>query len=553
MFRPAFCRRTLSSRHTTLACEQRGKILSANPTTMATSMTQRRLLALQRPSLALHSLHRSYHTSRVFFSSRLLGHSPMAPAGPTSPNSPDNNAIPTAKDVTTAGGVWAPTSAKRDKLGELLAALEENERTLDDVATPEQKHDLWLCDGITSIVTSVDYNQLLSEKENVGETATKIMDNLDSWWGSKVPESSQGLGQIQFENILEGYSKEIDHHLAAFPPELHLRDVRDFFDVNELNNKNPKFKLPIPEEGDAATASLAPLDTMDTFQAAALRYRLLLAQAAAQKMQSSWQKFTKVSDQDVDRAAVKGDGQSSLKVGTLPAEKVQAILLAFLKGNASGRVDAIWDLLDRDQDTRLDEIEVNEVVELSIDPVRQALERIFTEATEASLVRPSGLVGANDAPETPPEDKPTLPWRKRRAEAREKKRILKTLKKTLKRHFTDEVEQSHRLRCIYAWANKVHQDNAIDSVLVENEEIIAGFAGRKRYVELHPKISIEEFREVQRVHFTHLDRVGAEFMKSFREDLWVIQGTGRQNRELLRDCGIFMAVVCAVDLAIILV
>ena len=70
-------------------------------------------------------------------------------------------------------------------------------------------------------------------------------------------------------------------------------------------------------------------------------------------------------------------------------------------------------------------------------------------------------------------------------------------------------------------------------------------------MELPPKISLAEFREVQQEHFTHLDRVASELLKSFHEDLWVVQGNGRQTAELIRDCSIFMFVVCAVDYAII--
>jgi len=47
--------------------------------------------------------------------------------------------------------------------------------------------------------------------------------------------------------------------------------------------------------------------------------------------------------------------------------------------------------------------------------------------------------------------------------------------------------------------NEKHQGNKLDSVLVEDE----GWTGRKRYVELSPKISLPEFREVQQEHFTH--------------------------------------------------
>ena len=95
----------------------------------------------------------------------------------------------------------------------------------------------------------------------------------------------------------------------------------------------------------------------------------------------------------------------------------------------------------------------------------------------------------------------------------------------IKYNFEDDLEMPHRLRCIYAWANKGHQDNKMDNVHIDT-----GLRGRKRYgVELTPKISLLEFREVQQEHFPHLDRISEEMMKSFRDDLLVEQGKCRQS------------------------
>jgi hypothetical protein len=113
-------------------------------------------------------------------------------------------------------------------------------------------------------------------------------------------------------------------------------------------------------------------------------------------------------------------------------------------------------------------------------------------------------------------------WRARRRAEKAKKNLLKTFQQANKKHFEDEVEMPHRLRCIYAWAEKEHQGNKLDSVLIE----ASGWSGRKRYVELEPKISLQEFREVADIHLTHLDRIGWEITKSFREDLLVQQGKG---------------------------
>ena len=79
-----------------------------------------------------------------------------------------------------------------------------------------------------------------------------------------------------------------------------------------------------------------------------------------------------------------------------------------------------------------------------------------------------------------------------------------------------------------------------------------GWSGRKRYVELSPKISESEFREVQDIHFTHLNRIGSEILTSFREDLWVLQGKGRERKELVRNSILFLSVVSIVDYIIIM-
>ena len=92
------------------------------------------------------------------------------------------------------------------------------------------------------------------------------------------------------------------------------------------------------------------------------------------------------------------------------------------------------------------------------------------------------------------------------------------------------------------------QDNKIDSVLVDSGIL----AARKRYVELEPKISLQEFQMEQKDHFSHIDRVGEEIMSSFREDLLVQQGKERQNKELRRDITVFIGVVSLIDAVILM-
>ena len=98
---------------------------------------------LVSPSLSLNNLisydtrpitatRRSYHASPTPSSDNLLGYSPMAQPTPksksTSPDakssqSPKQGAIWGVDSNTAGGGVWAQTSAKKDKLNELLTEL----------------------------------------------------------------------------------------------------------------------------------------------------------------------------------------------------------------------------------------------------------------------------------------------------------------------------------------------------------------------------------------------------------------------------------------------
>ena len=142
------------------------------------------------------SSHYDHHSSTLrqhqrCFSDNLLGYSPMSKPNPTATvtlaNSDDDKTssnekekrIPTSQE-TTAGGVWAPTSAKRDKLAELNIALEEGQDTLDDAATPLEKQDLYLADGLKYICKvsdsiaatgedSDDFNERNKEIEELSE------------------------------------------------------------------------------------------------------------------------------------------------------------------------------------------------------------------------------------------------------------------------------------------------------------------------------------------------------------------------------------------------
>jgi hypothetical protein len=444
--------------------------------------------------------------------------------------------VPTEEEVAMAGGVWAPTSAKRDKLAEFKIALKEGQQTLDDAATTEQLLDLYLADGIKLIakVTDIGSDDDISGA-NVNEMS--ILAEFSSCLDNQVASSSapsDGVNQTELEAKLQVVSSKLSTLLERIPSDRCLRNVRDFFDPQSI-------------DGDDLASALSKANNkleidQGPFRDAVTRFRLLLAKAAVDQMQKSWKVLTTVSDSDIDRAAVKGIALKS-QVDTISLSSVFAFIQSHVRGTCSDRVTAAWNLLDRDQDRLLDTEEMNQAVFLCLGVEQEALLSLFKEALDAYPTRAP-------LPEIGNENQVPVPkgWRQRRTENKTKKRLLNMFQKSCKNHFRDEVEINHRLRCIYAWAEKADQDNKIDNVLVDADE----WSGRKRYVELSPKISEAEFREVQKVHFTHLDRIGSEILKSFREDLWVDQGKGRERKELARDCLLFLAVVSAIDYVILL-
>ena len=66
------------------------------------------------------------------------------------------------------------------------------------------------------------------------------------------------------------------------------------------------------------------------------------------------------------------------------------------------------------------------------------------------------------------------------------------------------------------------------------------------------KISESEFRKVQEIHLTHLDRIGVEILNSFREDLWVSQGKRRERKELVWHSFLFLTGVSVIDYVILM-
>ena len=519
----------------------------------------------------LDSERKQQQYQRRCFSDNLLGYSPMAkPNTNSTPSSSNTNKdggdqqqqkrIPTSLE-TTAGGVWAPTSSKRDKLAELKIALEEGQETLDDAATPVQLEDLFLADGIKLIVKITDSVPLSDDVDGVDSSRTMYTSKEISELSDFLLQQQQSLqpgedavDKFELEKILTKIIDKVTNLLTTYPPGRCMGQIRDFYDPDDIPSED--YTNFIQDEKDATTIG----DEDSNFQDAVIRFRLLLIRAAAEhlKEDSTWKILTTLSDGDIDRAATKGQVLEA-ESQTVSLSKVLKFLWSNVSETCEQRVDTSWALLDRDDDGLLDQTEMDSVAFLTLKPVQTAIPLLFEEAMDnVPSVEGDGITKTTEETkeenetENSQEPKPKG-WRQRRRDAKHKKRMMKMITNSCSNHFIDEVEVNHRLRCIYAWADKHHQDNKLDSVLVEEDGGVAGIVGggRKRYVELAPKISLEEFREVQKVHFTHLDRMGEEIMKSFREDLWVHQGKGRQNRELIRDCAAFLAVVSLFDFIIL--
>ena len=514
----------------------------------------------------------------------LLGHSPMARPDPrpkaTLDDGGTNKPLIGTDSNTAGGGVWAQTSAKRDKLAELKLEIPPDLRTLDDMASPVQKLDLDMTDGLRLVARAVDgawcdQHQRRQEEEGGGGSVREALAELQNFL-DRDGETTDGptmVGRDRFEahltaamRILEpdGAAASPSERLAprsalamlrdftAYEPEEEEKDSgdnksgnssadKDGSDADSEASPTPSAAPAIPDGVDADLRSVE-----DPFDACASYLRLLTARNAAAILRESWDDLTKLTDGDVDRAAVRGDPADAPT--TLALKDVNGVLRAHASGSCKDRVAALWNLVDKDKDGLIDEAEMEYLAHWSMKPVEAALKQLFEEtleelpSAEDAIAAANGGGGGGGSGETPQKKG----WRQRRRDAKTKKRMIKLFNKAVANHFDIEVETPHRLRCIYAWAEKEHQNNRIDSVHIESGTI----AGRKRYVELAPKISLEEFRSEQQEHFGHLDRVGEEILSSFREDLLVDQGKGRQNKQERRDMLLFLGAVSAVDAVI---
>jgi hypothetical protein len=470
-----------------------------------------------------------------------------------------NQEIPTERDIAMAGGVWAITSAKRDKLGELKNALGEDHDTLDDLATEDEVLDLHLADGIKLIAKVTDSNlEKDIDNDNDNDNVMKVLNEFSAWLGNQRninDDPSQEPNEINRTELgikLEVVSAKLENLLEEVPSDRCLRNIRDFLDPGDISEELKDYKgedNPLRSD-NKNNDNILSMDTAQ-FWDSVTRYRLLLAKSAIDHLLESWKMFTTVSDADIDRAAAEGIALQP-ELDTVSLDRVIGFLQTNVSGSCSDRLTAAWDLMDRDRDGSLDEEEMQKVARLCLAIEVDAMQTLFEETLDAFPVRaPLAVMGSDGDDESLSVVEATTPkgWRQKRAEKKMKKQLIKMFQKNCTKHFDVEVEVDHRLRCMYAWANKADQDNQLKSVLVDEE---VGWTGRKRYVELSPKISEAEFREVQGIHFKHLNRLGSEIAESFRADLWVLQGKRRERKELIRNGFLFLAGVSAIDYVILM-
>ena len=526
-----------------------------------------------------------FHPSKRFMSDNLLGYSPMAPKPQSISKNTKNNKETTEDSKpqgpiigvdsnTAGGGVWSQSSAKMNKLSELKLELKFDlgQRTLDDVATEEEKYDLFLVDGVNAVAKMIDCGGVdgeLNLNKDQNEVLKKVQEMMNDFKHSTSSSTNTNVEQIeitkqQFDkhlSILIEYVKEQrEKHPAA--PNIYsssdqsesddnvvspsgLLHIRDFLLYSPLNPEDP-----IPSK--LQEEMLSPIST--AFQICFQYFQITLLQTALQHLSTQWDVLTTTSSGDQDRAATRG--QTLTPIETLNIDKLHKVLNTFASGSCSDRVRSLWNLMDKDNDGMLDQEEMDKVVYMSIKPVEDAMKLFIEDSVNVWPLRKWGLPPPclETSDELKNKNKKSgiyKRWKEGRLERKTKRTLLKLLNKTMKNHFDVEVEIAHRLRCIYAWAEKSHQDGKAESVLIDssNGESSGGFLGgsKKRYVELDPKISYPEFNVQQLEHFSHLDRVGQEITKSFKEELWVHQGQGRQNQELKREIAAFLVVVSVID------
>lgn len=468
--------------------------------------------------------------------------------------------------------------------------------TLDVAATSQETLDLALADGLKTVAKFVDDGMELDSVEGgkseaiIGEASLAARDATKQMF--QLLESATSVEEWEkpkFEATLQEVIRILSTGLPADPnlkkPEAGTLDVshpfcylREFVEYSkediDYDATVEEIKNAVVEVKDPQIEQLNDIISQ-AFSSSVQLYRTLILRSTAQTLLDNWDTITTVTSGDIDRAAVSKTTIPPSQRSTVSAKDIQKLFIAYANESSSEWVQSWWNLLDADGDGLIDEEELNNCVDLATKPVHLAMSDMVSMTLEVCPTRMVGMVGnesndwflggenisdINAANETNPSsvanvNKKKLSWRNRRKELKARKALVKTFQATLERHFRDQVETPHRLRCIYAWADKSDQDNKLDSILVDASEewgAASSLVGRKRYVELEPKISYPEFRKEQARHFPHLDKIGEEIAMSFKEDLWVVQGKGRQNKELRRDCFLFVLAISLVDAAIIM-
>lgn len=499
--------------------------------------------------------------------------------------------------------MWATASAKRDKLNELLTELNATGadtsggmEALDAAANAQDKLDLEFADGLKAIATFVDGGGKAAEAADAaarpplgGAAAKEATDRVmrllegasssEEWDRAKCDATMREAIRLLSAGLPPepDPKKPVAGALDATHPLCYLREF-----VEEAREGEDRSGA----EGGAGAAGAGDADAeravrhmnalvAQAFSSSAELYRALLLRATAQTFLDSWDTITTYTSGDIDRAAVAKTPIPPQRP-TLKAQDIHRVFAAYAHDASTDWVQAWWTLIDADGDGLIDEQEVTQCVDLATAPVHTAMRDMVRMALQVCPLRPEAL-GSRDGqeandwflggdhvadleggaanPAAAAVATGKLSWRERRRELKARKAFAKGFDVALDRHFRDQLETPHRLRCIYAWADKAHQSNKRDSILVDASEewgAASSLVGRKRFVELEPKLSHAEFRTEQARHFPHLDHVGEELAMSFKEDLWVRQGKVGQNRTLRRDCALFLLSVTAVDVAIMM-
>ncbi len=585
--------------------------------------------------------------TRRAFSDNLLGYSPMAPQRtPVRPPKKATDDKPKGPIIgvdsnTAGGGVWAQTSAKRDKLGELKMEIKAdlNQYTLDDLATEEEKLDLCLLDGVNAIVKMVDcggvhhdlnlntgssgsweevqnamsdFVQMKQSEEKKDTSASPIMITKEEYQ-RHLYKMTEKVNQLRIshpcapteDNII---TDDTDLQASTYSSTSSLSPLVQIRDFVFYDPPNPE-EHPIPPN----VRQLLHDPLSESFTQCYHYFQIILLQKTLEYLSSDevWNDLTKVSSSDQDRAATRGEEISEREEGyrkRMNVHKLHDLINTYMMNSTcSDRIQGLWKVMDKDNDGMIDQEEMDRVVYMSIRPMEDSVKDFMMDCMDVWPMRKLGmppppppsssssLLSISDKEDSPAKaavgaflegeakmediksfhtnsdnDNSTTnerskklgfykKWKQDRKERKSKRLLLKLLDGTIKNHFDIEAEIAHRLRCIYAWADKEHQDGKTRSVLVDTNSDSTGsssssergsfsfLGGRKRYVELDPKITHEEFRVIQKKHFPHADRIGEELCTSLKEDLWVHQGKGRQNQELKREVAGFLFVVTFID------